>query len=181
MVMNSTDESLMIAVREGACAELETLFDRHHLALYEFFYRMTGNRAASENLVQDVFCRILKLREAFRDDALFKPWLLRIARNAHHDACRKQEVASTLEDDPKQMRTVLPVVGEIAPKDKPEALRVALLKLPDDRRELVVFSQYHQLTAEEIAELFDMDVPAAKVGVHRAMMELRDLYRTLSG
>jgi DNA-directed RNA polymerase specialized sigma24 family protein len=60
-------------------------------------------------------------------------------------------------------------------------LRVALLKLPEDRREFVVFSQYHQLTAEEIAELFDMDVSAAKVGVHRAMMELRDLYRTLSG
>jgi RNA polymerase sigma-70 factor (ECF subfamily) len=76
---------------------------------------------------------------------------------------------------------LFPVVGGIAHKDKLETLRVALLKLPEDRRELVVFSQYHQLTAEEIAELFDMDVPAAKVSVHRAMLELRDLYRTLSG
>jgi RNA polymerase sigma-70 factor, ECF subfamily len=181
MVMNSTDESLMIAVREGSCGELETLFDRHHLALYEFFYRMTGNRAASENLVQDVFCRILKMRDAFRDDSLFKPWLFRIARNAHHDASRKVELAFTVKDDPDQIRAVFPAVGGVAHKDKPETLRVALLKLPEDRRELVVFSQYHQLTAEEIAELFDMDVSAAKVGVHRAMMELRDLYRTLSG
>jgi RNA polymerase sigma-70 factor (ECF subfamily) len=60
-------------------------------------------------------------------------------------------------------------------------LRDALLKLPEDRREFVVFSQYYQLTSEEIAELLDIDVPAAQVGVHRAMMELRDLYRKLSG
>jgi len=91
------------------------------------------------------------------------------------------ELAFTVKDDPDQIRAVFSVAGGVAHKDKPETLRVALLKLPEDRRELVVFSQYQQLTAEEIAELFDMDVTAAKVSVHRAMLELRDLYRTLSG
>ena len=165
MVLNSTDESSMTAVRKGARADLEILFDRHHLALYEFFYRMTGDRAASENLVQEVFCRMLKLRETFRDESRFKPWLFRIARMAHHDA---------------YLPTAIQDVTDVAHKDKPQALRDALLKLPGNRRELIVFSQYLQLTAEEIAELLDMDVPAAKVGVHRAMMELRDLYRTIS-
>jgi RNA polymerase sigma-70 factor (ECF subfamily) len=181
MTRNSTDESLMVAVREGACAELETLFDRHHLTLYEFFFRMTGDRAASEGLVHDVFYRILKYRDTFRDENRFKSWLFRIARNAHHDACRKPEVESTVDDDPKSMRKVFPAVAEAGRKDKPRALRDALLKLPEDRREVLIFSQYHQLTPDEIAELLDIDVPAAKVRVHRAMMELRDLYRTLSG
>jgi DNA-directed RNA polymerase specialized sigma24 family protein len=36
------------------------------------------------------------------------------------------------------------------------------------------------MAPDEIAELLDVDLPAANVGVHRAMMELRDLYRTLS-
>jgi RNA polymerase sigma-70 factor (ECF subfamily) len=169
MTTNSTDESLMIAVREGAYAELETLFDRHHLAVYEFFYRMTGDRAVSESLVQDVFCRILKFRDTFRDESRFKSWLFRIARNAHHDSFGK-----------KSMRSVSPAGADVARKDKSAALRDALLKLPEARRELVVFSQYHQMTPDEIAELLDVDLPAANVGVHRAMMELRDLYRTLS-
>jgi RNA polymerase sigma-70 factor (ECF subfamily) len=180
MAMNSTDESLMIAVREGSCEELETLFDRHHLALYEFFYRMTGDRPASENLVQDVFYRILKYRDTFRDEGRFKSWLFRIARNTR-DAFRKQEVDSDPVDDPELMRKVSPAGSEVARKDKSGALRDALLKLPEDRREVVVFSQYHQMTPDEIAELLDIDVPAAKVRVHCAMMELRDLYRTLSG
>jgi RNA polymerase sigma-70 factor (ECF subfamily) len=169
MPTNSTDETVMIAVREGAFAELETLFDRHHLALYEFFYRMTGDRAASESLVQDVFCRILKFRDTFRDESRFKSWLFRIARNAHHEAFRR-----------KSIRKVSPAATDVVRKDKSAALRDALLKLPEDRRELVVFSQYHQMTPEEIAELLDVDLPVAEVGVHRAMMELRDLYRTLS-
>jgi RNA polymerase sigma-70 factor (ECF subfamily) len=180
MAVNSTDESLMIAVREGSRAELETLFDRHHLTLYEFFYRMTGDRAASESLVQDVFHRILKFCDTFQDESRFKSWLFRIARNTHHDAFTKAEVASTLDDDPKLMRKVSPG-AEVAHNDKAQVLRDALLELPEDRRELVVFSQYHQLTADEIAELLDIDVPAANVGVHRAMMELRDLYRRGAG
>jgi len=169
MTTNSTDESLMMAVREGVWAELETLFDRHHVALYEFFYRMTGDRAAGESLVQDVFCRILKFRDTFRDENRFKPWLFRIARNAHHESFRK-----------KSMRDISPAGADVVRKDKSAALRDALLKLPEARRELVVFSQYHQMTPDEIAELLDVDLPTANVGVHRAMMELRDLYRTLS-
>jgi len=170
MTMSSSDESLMAAVREGAVAELEILFDRHHLTLYEFFFRMTGDRAASENLVQDCFYRILKYRDTFRDEGRFRSWLFRIARNAHHDMFKKRSVASVCEDDPELMR-----------KDKPATLRCALLKLPEDRRELVILSQYHQLTTDEVAELLDIDVPAANVRLHRAMMELRDLYRSLTG
>jgi RNA polymerase sigma-70 factor (ECF subfamily) len=180
VITTNSDESLMIAVREGTYAELETLFDRHHLSLYQFFYRMTGDRIAGESLVQDVFCRILKFRDTFRDECRFKSWLFRIARNAHHEAFRKQETAFTLDDDPKPMRKVSPAGADVARKDKSAALRDALLKLPEARRELVVFSQYLQMTPDEIAELLDVDLPAANVGVHRAMMELRDLYRALS-
>jgi RNA polymerase sigma factor (sigma-70 family) len=181
VTMNVTDEALMIAVREGSCEQLEILFERHHRMLYEFFYWMTADRAASESLVQDVFYRILTFRDTFRDEGQFKSWLFRIARDAHHDAYLKQEVAFTLEGEPASIRKVSPTGGEVVRKNKSESLRDALLQLPEERRELVVFSQHHQLSTEEIADLLDIDAPTAKVDVHRAMMELRDLYRTLSG
>jgi RNA polymerase sigma-70 factor (ECF subfamily) len=64
---------------------LAMLFDRHHRALFGFFYRMTGDRPAAEDLVQEVFVRVLKYRAAYREQGSFKAWLFRIARNARHD------------------------------------------------------------------------------------------------
>lgn len=54
----------MTAVRNGDLAQLGLLFERHHLALIDFLARMTGDRAAAEDLVQDVFIRILNIAAA---------------------------------------------------------------------------------------------------------------------
>ena len=43
---------------------------------------MTGNRPTSEDLVQDVFMKMLKHKAQFRDDSVFMPWMYGIARNA---------------------------------------------------------------------------------------------------
>ena len=170
MTIDSTDESLMAAVREGEYSDLQILFERHHRTLYEFFYRMTGDRAVSEDLVQDVFSRILQYRDTFRDDSRFNSWLYRMARNVHHKIKK---------EDYELSRPVTTSAAAATPGSRTEALRSALLNLPEDRRELVVLSQYLQLTPDEIAGVLDVDVPAARVRVHRALMELRDVYRTL--
>ena len=75
----------MQAVRDGDVSQLGQLFERYHARLFEFLSRMTGNRVAAEDLVQDVFVRILKYRATYRDDGRFETWLFRIARNARAD------------------------------------------------------------------------------------------------
>lgn len=51
-----TDNELMFLVRDGDVGKLAILFERHHLKLFNFFVKMTGNRELSEDLVQEVFC-----------------------------------------------------------------------------------------------------------------------------
>ncbi len=60
--MDETDEGLMLAVREGDITKLGSLFDRHHAVLYDYLIRMTRSRTTAEDLVQEVFLRILKYR-----------------------------------------------------------------------------------------------------------------------
>src|SRR5215510_2868326 len=97
--MAETDENLMLAVRAGDVSQLGLLFDRHHRALFDFFARMTGSRAIAEDLVQDVFFRILKYRATFRADSRFKAWMFHIARNARVDYYRKHHTEKVLIQD----------------------------------------------------------------------------------
>src|SRR6185312_228619 len=97
--MSVNDEALMSAVRGGDLAQLGPLFDRYHVPLFDFLSRMTGNRHVAEDLVQEVFLRVLKYRATYRDGARFEPWVFSIARNARADYFAKRDAALPLSDE----------------------------------------------------------------------------------
>ena len=85
----------MLDVRAGDLGKLELLFDRHHRALFRYFLHLTSNRAVSEDLVQEVFFRILKYRHTYRPETRFCAWMFQVGRNVHmdHAVRHKAEVA----------------------------------------------------------------------------------------
>lgn len=89
----------MQGVRGGDLSRLEPLFDRYHRPLFDYLARMTGNRSAAEDLVQDVFVRILKYRHTFRDGSRFETWVFRIARNARADYFQGRRIRETALDE----------------------------------------------------------------------------------
>src|SRR4030095_11266797 len=93
-----TDETLMEAGRNGDVAKLGMLFERHHRALFDFLVRMTGNASIAEDLVQDVFVRILKYRATWRGEGRFETWLFRIARNARADYFRTRTTDAPIDE-----------------------------------------------------------------------------------
>jgi len=164
----------MLAVRQGEVGRLGELFERHHLALFDFLSRTTGDRAAAEDLVQDVFVRILKYRGTYRDDGCFEAWLYRIARNARTDYFKRRRPI-----EPLGLHDVDPPAMGPGPQQQLEArreadrVRQALQQLPDDKRELLVLAKYRGLKYERIAAILDVEVGAVKVRVHRAVKDLR--------
>jgi RNA polymerase sigma factor (sigma-70 family) len=175
-----TDEALMIAVRSGDLAKLGVLFERHHLALYDFLTRLTGDRAAAEDLVQDIFVRVLRYRATFRDEGRFETWLYRIARNARADHFRNRRVSEPLDQAVLERPERAPGPARRLEVDRDRArLRRALLMLREDKRELIVLARYQDLRYEQIAEILGVEVGAVKVRVHRAIRELRDIFLQL--
>ncbi|HXV74054.1 MAG TPA: sigma-70 family RNA polymerase sigma factor, partial [Sphingomonadales bacterium] len=83
------DEEIMLQVRNGAGEKLGELFDRYQTPLFNFYTRLTANRAVSEDLVQEVFLRILKYRHTYTPGNSFRAWMYQIARNARADHLRK--------------------------------------------------------------------------------------------
>jgi RNA polymerase sigma-70 factor (ECF subfamily) len=180
--MSETDEHLMLAVRNGEVAKLGVLFDRHHRSLFDFFARMTGSRATAEDLVQDVFFRILKYRGTFRDESRFKAWMFHIARNARVDYYKKHQAETlTVEDGTEELRSRFGMPGEdLEQEQQARLLECALFKLPAEKREVLILSRYHDMKYEQIAELLGCEVNTIKVRVFRAIKELRDVFFKLS-
>jgi RNA polymerase sigma factor (sigma-70 family) len=96
--MSPTDNELMEQVRDGTVEKLAVLFERHQAMLYNFFLRLTGNRATSEDLVQEVFIRILKYRAGYLGESRFVVWMFQIARNAHVDFLRRRKAEVPLDE-----------------------------------------------------------------------------------
>lgn len=177
------DHLLMKAVRNGDVGKLATLYNRHQRPLFNFFLRLTGSRPVSEDLVQDVFTRMLKYRNSYEDRENFSAWMYRIARNAHIEQARKHrlEIVRDGENEPE------PASGDPDPEELAEdeqnvaLLRRALARLPGDKRELLVLSRFQNLRYEEIARILDCEVGAVKVRVYRAVRHLEQIYNELAG
>ncbi len=177
-----SDIELMGLVRDGEVRQLAFLFERHHIKLYNFYLRMTGERLTSEDMVQEVFFRILKYRHTFRGDGEFAAWMYHLARNVHRDLCRKRKMEPA--DD---MALDDLASGEPHPDEELERtqendlLRQALGQLSVEKREILILSRYQDLRYDAIAEILGCSAEAVKVRVHRAMNELRTVFFELSG
>jgi RNA polymerase sigma factor (sigma-70 family) len=179
--MTVTDEALMRAVREGDLARLGLLFDRYHVALFDFLNRMTGSRDTAEDLVQDVFLRILKYRATYRDDARFETWVFRIARNARVDYFVKRDPVEPLSDEALERADAAPgPEGQLEQEHDSARLQRALMSLREDRRELIVLARYRGMKHEAIAELLGVEIGTVKVRIHRALQELRETFLRLA-
>ncbi len=178
--MAQTDEELMSGVRQGDLRGLGQLFERHHVHLYNFVLRLTGDRPHSEDLVQEVFFRILRYRQTYRDGTSFTTWMYQIARNARVDALRKKRPEIGVE-----LETISPADGRPTPAARAEStqqeelLRRSLALLPEEKRELLVLSRYQNLRHEQIAELLHCEVSTVKVRVFRAVQELKKIFNSL--
>ncbi len=178
--MAPSDNELMEAVRDGRIEKLALLFERHQVVLYNFFLRLTGNRSSSEDLVQDVFMRILKYRAGYQGRDRFVVWMFRIARNVHIDHLRKRKDELPLDEAFAEPPSREPLPEDALETERDAALmHRALGRLPWKKREVLMLSRYEDLKLREIAELTGCELGTVKAQVHRALKDLGRIYLEL--
>ncbi len=176
-----TDSSLMRLVQAGDTAQLAVLFERYHVALFRYLLQLSRDRALSEDLVQEVFFRVLKYAGSYDPSLAFRVWLYRMARNAYFDSLRKQR-PDVRTDEISEIRSPEPMPEELLTRKQDTAfLREALEKLPEDKREILVLSRFHGLRYEDIALILKCEIGTVKVRVYRALRELREKFCELRG
>ncbi len=179
-----TDDELMSFVKAGQLHRLGELFERHHVRMYNFFLKLCGHRQWSEDMVQDTFTRILRYAGSFKDNAPFLPWAFNIARNVASDYLRRESTSNAAGSEWQAEDVESPAAGpeRIQESTQNEArLQTALMKLPAEKRELILLGRVSQLSMVDLADMCNCSVSAVKVRMHRAMEQLRQYYEISGG
>ena len=178
----------MQAVRAGDVSKLGMLFDKHHRGLFHYFLQVTSNSAVSEDLVQEVFFRILKYRHTYQAGTAVRPWMYQIGRNALIDHVGRNKGEVPIPDSVEDFGASAASLGA-SPAPSPERqaqnsqeaalLKRALRAMPQEKREVLIMSRFLELKHEEIATVLNCEVGTVKVRVHRALRELGDRFFAL--
>ena len=176
-VNDTSDEAVMRAVRDGDVDRLGLLFERYHARVHALCYRLTRRADAADDLVQDTFLRVLRYRDTFRGDAAFTTWLYRVAYNVCHEHWRqgRRDESSMEHSTPEaeEPRHAQPV------SERHALLEQAMTRLDAEQRAVLVLTRYHDLKYDEVARVLDCTPAAARVRAHRALNDLREIYREL--
>jgi RNA polymerase sigma-70 factor (ECF subfamily) len=147
----------------------------HGRFLFTVAYRLTGNDADAQDLVQEVLLRVRRGLETYRPGSL-EGWLSRITTNAFLDEVRRRRRRPTvaLPDDAER---VLPGAQDpdeaLASIRLPDDVQDAVRALPDDFRAAVVLCDVVGLSYEEIAEQLGIPVGTVRSRIHRGRAALR--------
>lgn len=177
-----TDNELMLQVKSGDIEQIGVLFERYKKPLFGFFYRSTHNPSLCEDLVQNVFLRLMKYRSTFTGSGKFTTWMFGIAHNVFLDNCSKSGRFKGIDEVNEDcFVSDENLTNNIIEDEQIKLLNTALAKLSNEQRELIILSKYQGLKYKEIAEILGCTEGTIKIRMFRALNELKDIYVKLEG
>src|SRR5277367_4345454 len=141
--------------------------------LYRFLAGKMGSRTDAEDMLQDVWLRIHRVRHTYRPSEPLLPWVYAIARSVRVDNDRKrQRVASR--ESAAEVLPEAPIQKTEVKTDLP-AFEDLVASLPESQREVLTMLKLNELSLEEVARATSSTVGAVKQKAHRAYQKLRSL------
>lgn len=164
--------------------QLARLYDDHAPALFAFLLNLTRNEADTRDLLQDLFVKLARQPELFRDLREERHFLLRLAHNAAIDLIRRRAAR-----DQRNETFSAETFSAFAPAADPDeqafraALSESLGELPPDQRAVVHLKLWAGLTFEQIAETLEIPLNTAasryRYGLDKMRARLRPIYEEL--
>lgn len=167
-----TDEQIMSLIKAGELTYVSQLYTSFGKKLYNYFLKSTLQHADSDDLLQELFIRVIKYRKSYKDGQKVQHWIFQIARNMLKDHFSKMKVHREAYDLVDRLPEVYTEEDESLEKEK--RLYQAMTHLSEEKRELLALSKFQGMKYEQIAEIKGITVANVKVQVHRAIKELKE-------
>jgi RNA polymerase sigma-70 factor (ECF subfamily) len=176
----ASDRDLMARLAAGDREALAPLMERHYQRLYRIALSYLRHPDDALDAVQETFVKAFQNANRWDGSVEAGPWLSRVAINESIDRWRRNRrrqatftplaegdhEPSLADGGPDPDRRVLG-------RELRERLAVALGKLPERQRAVVVLRHYQEMSLEEIAETLEMRLGTVKSSLHRALGRMR--------
>jgi RNA polymerase sigma-70 factor (ECF subfamily) len=181
------ERALIQRVKTGDHAAFDALFQRHFPTVYRQAFRLVGNQAEAEEVVQEVFLTMYEKAQTFRGESAFSTWLYRVTMNAALSKLRRRKRSEELPLDDYLPRfradghhLVRPVVDwsneleeRLAQEEIYRLIQEALDQLQPVDKAVVMLSDLEGLSDREIGTALGLSVSAVKARLHRSRLVLR--------
>ena len=143
---------------------------------YGYFYRLTGDRDLSDELLSELLIKLVEKIGSYKG-GVFESWLFRIASNIFHDYLRGKRRRTKLLNARRAELERTPNGPRMSDaKDETlDRLQVRLNRLDTDTRELIMLRFYSELSFKEIAEVRSEPIGTTLSKLHRGLKKLREL------
>jgi len=179
--------AVMLAYQAGDEAAFDELVRSYSGQVFALLTRFLGPVARREDLVQEVFLRVIRARERYQPTARFSTWLYRIVFNlcvnekARGAGRREIALDGRSDADEDAGGGLAAFADESAPQpsdgmertDAVDAVRAAIAALPETQRMALLLAKYDEMPYAEIARVMDSSEKAIKSLIHRARENLR--------
>jgi RNA polymerase sigma-70 factor (ECF subfamily) len=175
MYMSETEKlnEIISGCKQGNNEAFSKLIDLYSDRCYGYFYRLTGDANISNDLLSDLFLRLVERINSFTGSS-FNNWIFTVASNIFRDYLRQKYRRRKLIDaKKKQLQDETPTRqpdNEMADK-----LQENIARLDDDTADILMLRYYGQLSFKELAEVRKAPIGTVLAKVHRGIKKLKEL------
>lgn len=192
-----TDNQLMVAVADGNCAALETLYDRHCRTCFGLALKIVCDPSVAEDITQEVFLKVWSRPQPFSQQrGKFISWLLTMVHHRSIDKLRAMragtggntwslDTANSIRGaDSGNASASIDALPDLSPSPLESAcenetgrlVHDALCHLPEAQKEVVMLAYFEGLTQSEIAAKLDRPLGTVKTHTRSALHTLYELF-----
>jgi len=157
---------------DGEC--FSQVVDIYASRCYGYFYRLTGNKDVSDELLSTLFVKLVEKIRSYKGGS-FESWLFRIASNIFHDHLRARQRRQKLFEVQKGQLEWQTTEPRWSDSERIDRLQIQLGKLDSDTQELIMLRFYSQLSFKEIAKIRSEPIGTTLSKLHRGLKRLREL------
>lgn len=167
-------ENIVNGCKAGQAESFSKLVDIYAKRIYGYFYRLTGNKDVSEELLSEFFARVFEKFKSYKGGS-FESWLFKIASNIFNDYLRIKQRDKKLVQGRKAQLQLQRQKANQPQNENIDKLQTQLAKLDADTKELIMLRFYSNLSFKQMAEIRCEPIGTTLSKVHRGLKKLREL------